>query len=102
MKTSKITPDQVKKIAKLANLPIDDDKLPKYSQELGNILDLVSKLQKLDTEKIEPTSQVTGLTNVFREDVVKPSLTQEQALQNAPRKHNGYFVTNAVFDETSP
>ncbi|MGB0389765.1 MAG: Asp-tRNA(Asn)/Glu-tRNA(Gln) amidotransferase subunit GatC, partial [Ardenticatenaceae bacterium] len=55
-------------------------------------------LQELDTSGIPPTAQVTGLTGVMREDVVAPSLTQEQVLSNAAAAQDGFVVVPAVLD----
>jgi len=51
------------------------------------------------TAQVEETSQVTGMENVFREDEIKPSLSQDEVLANAPRKYKGYFVVEAIFEE---
>lgn len=93
-----ISLDQVKHIANLARLPIKEEDLAKFQKELTAILDLFSKLKEIDTEGVIPTSQVTGLENIFRKDEVRPSLPQRTVLSNAPKSHSGYFVVNAIFD----
>lgn len=87
-------------VARLANLIVPSDQEQKFSKQLADIIAFVSKLQKIQTKNVQPTAQVTGLTNVYREDVVNTSrmLTQEQALANANKTHNGYFVVPAVLD----
>lgn len=82
------------KIAKLANIPLKNDEEKLFSQQLTSILDLVSKLQKIETRNITPTFQVTGLINVLRDDEIDKNriLTQKQALSNAKKTHDGYFV----------
>lgn len=82
------------KIAKLANIPIKKDEEELFSQQLTSILELVSKLQKIETKNVIPTSQVTGLINIFRDDEIDENriLTQEQALSNAKKTNDGYFV----------
>lgn len=95
----KLTPDQVKKVAKLSNLPIGEDELEKYSQQLSKILDYIDQLNTADTKDIEPTFNVSGLSNITRKDEVDKSLSQEEALKNAPNKKNGFFVTKGVFEE---
>lgn len=95
----KLTPDQVKKVAKLANLPIPEQEIEKYSSQLSEILDYIDKLNKVDTFGIEPTFNVTGLENVMREDKAEEGLTQDAALQNASSRKNGMFVTKGVFEE---
>lgn len=99
-KKTKLTTDDIKHVAKLANLPLSNEELQKFLPQLLAILDFVSKLQEIDTSKIAPTSQVTGLENVFREDEVDATrmLSQEEALSNAPATHNGYFKVPSVFN----
>ncbi len=88
------------KIAKLANLPIKDSEVELFSKQLTSILDIVSKLQKVDTEGIVPTAQVTGQNTVLRDDEIDASRTfsQEEALANAKKTKNGFFVVPAVFE----
>ncbi|KKR30755.1 MAG: Aspartyl/glutamyl-tRNA(Asn/Gln) amidotransferase subunit C [Candidatus Gottesmanbacteria bacterium GW2011_GWC2_39_8] len=96
MSKTNLTIDEVKHVAKLAKLGLTDQEAEKFKDQLSEILGFVDELKSLDTKGVEPTSQVTGLLNVFREDVVTPSLSQEEALSNAPDKHNGYFKVKAV------
>lgn len=88
-------------IAKLAQLPITEEQAEELRKQVGTTVNYVSQIQSLETGDSEETSQVTGLENVFREDVVETqrSFTQEQALANAKRTHNGFFVVDAVFGE---
>lgn len=95
----KLTKDQVKKVAKLANLPLTYEEEEKYSEQLSNILDYFEQLNKVDTSKVEPTFNVTGQSNVMREDIPAPSLSQEEALSNVSQKKNGMFVAKGVFEE---
>lgn len=85
-------------LAKLANLPLTDEEKEKFVGQLSSILDYFTKLNELDTSKTEPTSQVTGLENVTREDKAQPSLSQEDALANTKSKHNGLFKVSAILD----
>lgn len=89
----------VNHIAKLANLPLTNEEKEKFAGQLSSILDYFTKLNELDTAKIEPTSQVTGLENVTREDKTQPSLSQDEALASALSKHNGLFKVKAVLEE---
>lgn len=98
MSKQSLTPDQVKHIASLAKLNLSEKDLARFQKDLSAILDLVNKLQEVDTSGVEPTSQVTGLTNVFREDVLTSSLSQKDALSNAQTTHKGYFVVPAIFE----
>lgn len=94
----KLTADEVKHVAKLANLPLSEVEVEKYGEQLSKILDYIDQLDRADTQGIEPTFNVTGLKNAMREDVPSPSLTQEEALQNAPKRKDGFFVTKGVFE----
>jgi aspartyl-tRNA(Asn)/glutamyl-tRNA(Gln) amidotransferase subunit C len=86
-------------IAKLANLPITDAENTKFEKQLEETLKHVESLNGVDTKRIKPTSQVTGLENVSREDLVKPSLSQKKALSNTKSKHNGLFKVNAILEQ---
>lgn len=86
-------------VAKLASLPLKKEEIEKFQKQLSSILNYIAKLNELDTKNIEPTSQVTGLENVTRDDKPSPSLSQEEALKNAKSKHNGFFKVPAIFNE---
>ncbi|KKU03319.1 MAG: Glutamyl-tRNA(Gln) amidotransferase subunit C [Candidatus Amesbacteria bacterium GW2011_GWA1_46_35] len=78
----------VKHIAKLANLPLTDPELKKLEKDLENVLKLVDHIRDLDTSNIEPTSQVTGLTNITRADEIDTS-------RLLPQK--GFFKVKSIF-----
>lgn len=88
----------IKRIAELSNLPISDKEKRTLEKELSETLAYVATLNEIDTKNIEPTSQVTGLTNVLREDIAMPSLSQEEALQNAKSTYNGFFKVKAILE----
>ncbi len=88
----------VKKVAKLANLTLTPEEGGKFEKQLSDILQYVEKLSEVDTNGIEPTSQVTGLENVTRADETIPSLTQDGALSGTENKHNGFFKVKAILD----
>ncbi len=96
MSTKQLSPNEVKHIAQLINVPLSDAEVDKFGPQLTEAVDYVAVLQELDLNNTPETAQVTGLKNVFREDVVKACLTQEEALKNAKQTHNGYFVVPAV------
>lgn len=89
----------VKHVAKLANLPLTPEEEEKYSEQLSAILGYFEKLNEVDTSDVEPTFNVTGQSNVMREDETAACLTQEEALSNAPKKKNNMFETKGVFEE---
>ena len=83
--------EEVEHIARLARLKLTEQEKERYSVQLGQILEYMEQLSKLDLKDVPPTSHILPLKNVFREDVVKESLPQEEALRNAPQKEGGYF-----------
>lgn len=85
-------------VAKLANLPLSEEEKKKFSVQLEETVEYVEGLNEVNTESVELTSQVTGLENVTREDKVKPSLTQEQALSNAKSTYNGFFKVKGILN----
>jgi len=85
-------------IAQLANLPLKDEEISKFETQLKSTLEYVDQLNEVDTKNIKPTSQVTGLENVTREDIATQSLTQGQALSNSKNVHNGLFKVKGVLD----
>ncbi len=91
----------VSHVAKLANLPLSEEERKKFEKQLSSILEYVEQLQKVDTSKVEETSQVTGLENVLREDESADSLPQHAALSDAKEKYNGFFKVKAVLDNES-
>lgn len=95
----RLTKDQVKHVAKLANLPLTEDEEERYSEQLSKILKYVDQLNQVNTSKIEPTFNVSDQNTVEREDITSPSLSQEDALLNAPKRQNGMFETKGVFEE---
>jgi aspartyl-tRNA(Asn)/glutamyl-tRNA(Gln) amidotransferase subunit C len=94
-----LTKDQVKKVAKLANLTVSESEEEKYAAQLSKILDYIELLNKVDTSKVEPTYNVSGKNTIESEDASQPSLSQEEALKNASKTKDGYFVTKGVFAE---
>ena len=76
--------EQVLHVAKLARLKLTDEEVERMAGELSVSLDSIEKIGELDLEGVEPTSHVVNLENVLREDVPRPSLPRERALENAP------------------
>lgn len=94
-----LTREETKHIAKLAKLDFSEEEIRNFSEQLSSILDFVQKLERVETSGAQPLFNVTGIKNVFREDKVTASLTQEEALRNAPSTHNGFFKVKAIFEE---
>jgi len=93
-----ITNDVIVKVAKLARIVIPEEKVAIFANQLEPILKHFESLSQVDTTNVIPTYQTTGLNTVLRDDVVDTDrmFTQEQALSNAPKSSNGYFVTSAT------
>jgi len=87
----RLTTADVKHVAALARLGLSDDEIERLREQLSSILDHIAALEELDTAAIPPTAQVLPLTNVMRDDVVRPSLPREAVLMNAPRQTEGFF-----------
>jgi len=99
--TKSFSTTDVDAVAKLALIPVTNEEKVQIAKGFTTVLGVLDELQKINTELVEPTHQVTGLENVFREDVVDESrmFTQEQALANAPKAKDGYFVVDQVIDQ---
>lgn len=94
-----LTRDQVKHVAKLANLPLTDEEEEKFSSQLSAVLDYIDTLSKVDTNGVEPTFNTSGNINSMREDEATESLSQEEATSNSSNTKEGFFVTKGVFAE---
>ncbi|HTL61969.1 MAG TPA: Asp-tRNA(Asn)/Glu-tRNA(Gln) amidotransferase subunit GatC [Nitrospira sp.] len=94
-----ITEQEVEKVAKLARLEISPAEKEAFAKQLSQILTHVETLNRYDTAGVEPTATVLGQANVFREDVVRPSLPVEQALANAPDREADAFAVPRILEE---
>jgi len=95
-----IKDDVVRYVARLARIKLSEKEVKLFAQQLDQILAYVDKLKKLDLKDISPTSHVMVLTNVFREDQTRPSLTKEEVLKNAPQEKNDFFKVPRIIEET--
>lgn len=96
---SEITPDLVRHLAGLARIDLHEDEVIRFTEQLSLIVDSVAKISDAIDANTPATSHPIQLANVFREDVVQPSLTQEQALSGAPDSGQGRFRVAAILDE---
>ena len=87
-----ITPDLIKCLESLARITLDEDEEKKVGKELQDILTYIDKLNELDTEGVEAMSHCFPLTNVLRKDEVKPSMSPDEIVANAPESQDGTFV----------
>lgn len=96
---SKITVQEVERVAKLARIGVTDAEAKSLAGELEAIVGFVEQLQAVDIEGIEPTDQVTGLESVLREDEVRPAVqTRQELLANTPQSKDGYIVVKRVMN----
>jgi aspartyl-tRNA(Asn)/glutamyl-tRNA(Gln) amidotransferase subunit C len=95
---STITPDEVRRIAALANIGLDDAEVAAMATELDQIVGFVEQLKSVDTKGVEPTDQVTGLVDVWRTDEVRDDYTRDELLANAPDQQDGFFKVKRVLN----
>ncbi len=90
--------DEVAKVALLARLRLTPEELQTFTGQLNSIVEFVEQLQQLDTTNVEPLAHGIDIHNVFRDDVLGPSLPREKALANAPKRNSEGFLVPAVLD----
>lgn len=90
-------------VAKLAKITLSEKEEEKFGKQLSEVVNYVGQLNEADTRGVEPTSQTTGLEDVFRTDELgkEESLTKDEAVSAAKNVHNSYFVVDAVLAERS-
>jgi len=96
---AKITEADVRHVAHLSRLEFSDDEIRRFASDLNNILSYVDKLGELDTTAIEPTSHALKMENVFRDDEARPSLSNDQALANAPEREGPFFKVPQIIQD---
>jgi aspartyl-tRNA(Asn)/glutamyl-tRNA(Gln) amidotransferase subunit C len=94
----KIDSHTLSKLAHLARLEFDPNAEKKMLNDLSNILDWVEQLNELDTDGVEPLTNMTSEVNVLRDDQPKESLSHERGLANAPKKDSNYFRVPKVME----
>ena len=88
---SKITADDVRKVAKLARLDLPEDTIATYTGQLERILDYVDQLQAVDTEGVQPTTRAVEVVNATREDTVVDTDVRQDLLDQAPQREGDFF-----------
>ena len=98
-----VTPDLVRQVARLSRLTVDEAELPGLTAQIESILGYVAKVGQADVEGVEPMAHALPLHTVLREDVVRPSLSRDAALSNAPETDGPFFKVPKVIggDEDS-
>ena len=88
---SKITADDVRKVAKLSRLNLPEETIATYTGQLERILDYVDQLQAVDTDGVPPTTRAVEVVNVTREDAVVSTDVREELLDQAPQREGDFF-----------
>lgn len=103
MSETTITPEDVRHVAKLARLHLDDAEIQKFTRQLGTILHYVNKIGQLDVSDVAPMAHALPIHNVLRDDVVEPPMPLAGVLQNAPEKDGDFFSVPKIIggDEDS-
>lgn len=94
-----LTREEVLNVAKLARLEFNEEEITRFQTDLNNILDYVDILSEVETDNIEPLVQVHDMGEKFREDIVRESLTAEEAMKNAPLTEDGALIVPKVVGE---
>lgn len=88
----------IKYVAHLARLKLSPEEEQQLGAQLGNILGYIEKLKEVDVAGVEPTAHAFPMVNVFRPDEVRPGLSNDDALRNAPKRASGLFVVPKVVE----
>ena len=99
VRVSEISRDEVAHLAKLSRLALSEEELAQFATQIDEIVDSVSAVGNVDTEGVEPMSHPMPIVNVTRPDVVRPSLTPEQALAMAPASEVERFAVPRILTE---
>ncbi len=95
-----ISKDLIDNLSKLAKISLTKEQEEKYVSEFSSVMDYMEEIKNIDVDNIPETSRVAKDENVLREDIVKQSLDQKEALKNSKNTNNGYFLVPAIFKET--
>jgi aspartyl-tRNA(Asn)/glutamyl-tRNA(Gln) amidotransferase subunit C len=98
---SKISAEDVRKVAQLARLDLPEDKIATYTGQLERILEYVAHLEAVDTEGVPPTTRAVEVVNVTRDDQVEPTPVREQLLNLAPQREGDFFRVPRILGEQS-
>lgn len=88
----------IKYVAHLARLALTPEEEQRIGAQVGNVLGYIDKLKEVDVSNVEPTAHAFPLVNVTRPDEIRPSLTNEEALLNAPATANGLFIVPKIVE----
>tara|TARA_Y100001968_G_scaffold254255_1_gene240095 strand:+ start:813 stop:1106 length:294 start_codon:yes stop_codon:yes gene_type:complete len=96
---TKITSEDVKKVANLARLDLPSDEIQTYSNQLQEILGYIEQLEKVDTEGVLPTTRAVEVVNVLRQDLVETTESREELLDLAPHREGDFFRVPRILSE---
>ena len=96
---TKITKEQVKKVAHLARLELNENEINNHAEQLEKILEYIKQLEKIDTDNVPCTTRAIEVTNVFRKDEKKKFECSEQLLELGPSREDQYFKVPKIIDE---
>ena len=94
----KITKGEIEHIAVLARLSLSEEEKELFGSQLSSVLDYMEKLNELDTKDTEPTSHVLSLSNVMRNDTLRPSIPKDDALTNAPDHTDKFYRVPKIIE----
>ena len=95
----KITKDEVKKVAHLARLELNEDEINKHAEQLEKILEYIKQLEKIDTTDVACTTRAIEVINVFRKDEKKKYDCTEELLELGPSREDKYFKVPKIINE---
>ncbi|WP_269622311.1 Asp-tRNA(Asn)/Glu-tRNA(Gln) amidotransferase subunit GatC [Prochlorococcus marinus] len=96
---SKITPEDVRKVAKLARLEISEEDVSIYTSQLEKILEYVAQLDNINTDNIPPTTRAVEVVNVLREDTVTKEIDREELLNLAPEREGEFYKVPKILSD---
>ena len=96
---TKITKEEVKKVAHLARLELNEDEITNHAEQLENILDYIRQLEKIDTDDVPCTTRAIEVVNVFRKDERKNSDCNEEILELGPSREENFFKVPKIISE---
>jgi aspartyl-tRNA(Asn)/glutamyl-tRNA(Gln) amidotransferase subunit C len=94
-----LTPEEVRHVAMLARLGLSDEEVETLRGQLGDVLEYIAMLEKVDTSQVPPTAPILSHLNVTRADEITESWSAEALLANAPEREGGFFRVPAVMEE---
>jgi aspartyl-tRNA(Asn)/glutamyl-tRNA(Gln) amidotransferase subunit C len=94
-----LSAEEVRKVADLARLELSEADVETMARQLSAIVDYINQLQQVNTDGVEPLAHALDLHDVFRDDALSKSLSEDEALANAPARQENFYSVPAVFGE---